>query len=89
MLSLRYVLNFCLLFVIIYFFFNVKQKYLSEIIVNFKGKVFFQEKAMNSSHVRNSNWARNGCYQETLHKLSEIDTEEQNVRAGMQSVLQV
>lgn len=44
---------------------------------------------MNSSHVRNSNWARNGCYQETLHKLSEIDTEEQNVRAGMQSVLQV
>uniref|UniRef100_A0A8C2U8J7 Ral GTPase activating protein catalytic subunit alpha 1 n=1 Tax=Coturnix japonica TaxID=93934 RepID=A0A8C2U8J7_COTJA len=45
--------------------------------------------SMNSSHVRNSNWARNGCYQETLHKLSEVDTEEQNVRAGMQSVLQV
>lgn len=44
---------------------------------------------MNCGHVRNSNWTRNGCYQETLHKLSEIDTEEQNVRAGMQSVLQV
>uniref|UniRef100_A0A669PMK5 Ral GTPase activating protein catalytic subunit alpha 1 n=1 Tax=Phasianus colchicus TaxID=9054 RepID=A0A669PMK5_PHACC len=41
------------------------------------------------NHVRNSNWARNGCYQETLHKVSEIDNEEQNVRAGMQSVLQV
>uniref|UniRef100_G1NIS3 Ral GTPase activating protein catalytic subunit alpha 1 n=1 Tax=Meleagris gallopavo TaxID=9103 RepID=G1NIS3_MELGA len=54
-----------------------------------KAKEREEEKAVNSSHVRNSNWARNGCYQETLHKLSEIDTEEQNVRAGMQSVLQV
>ncbi|XP_052552790.1 ral GTPase-activating protein subunit alpha-1 isoform X12 [Tympanuchus pallidicinctus] len=54
-----------------------------------KAKEREEEKAMNCSHVRNSNWARNGCYQETLHKLSEIDTEEQNVRAGMQSVLQV
>uniref|UniRef100_A0A8C2YG65 Ral GTPase activating protein catalytic subunit alpha 1 n=1 Tax=Coturnix japonica TaxID=93934 RepID=A0A8C2YG65_COTJA len=54
-----------------------------------KAKEREEEKAMNSSHVRNSNWARNGCYQETLHKLSEVDTEEQNVRAGMQSVLQV
>lgn len=44
---------------------------------------------MNSSHVRNSNWGRNGCYEDTLHKMSEIDTEEQNVRAGVQSVLQV
>lgn len=44
---------------------------------------------MNSSHVRNSNWTRNGCYEDTLHKTSEIDTEEQNVRAGVQSVLQV
>nr|XP_009942460.1 PREDICTED: LOW QUALITY PROTEIN: ral GTPase-activating protein subunit alpha-1 [Opisthocomus hoazin] len=48
-----------------------------------------EEKGMNSSHVRNSNWARNGCYEDTLHKMSEIDTEEQNVRAGVQSVLQV
>ncbi|KFQ14032.1 Ral GTPase-activating protein subunit alpha-1, partial [Leptosomus discolor] len=52
-------------------------------------KNIFQEKGMNSSHVRNSNWARNGCYEDTLHKISEIDTEEQNVRAGVQSVLQV
>ncbi|XP_021259030.1 ral GTPase-activating protein subunit alpha-1 isoform X6 [Numida meleagris] len=54
-----------------------------------KAKEREEEKAINSSHVRNSNWARNGCYQETLHKLSETDTEEQNVRAGVQSVLQV
>ncbi|XP_065608878.1 ral GTPase-activating protein subunit alpha-1 isoform X2 [Cyrtonyx montezumae] len=54
-----------------------------------KAKDREEEKAMNSSHVRNSNWARNGCYQETLHKLSEVDSEELNVRAGVQSVLQV
>ncbi|KFV54273.1 Ral GTPase-activating protein subunit alpha-1, partial [Tyto alba] len=48
-----------------------------------------EEKGMNSSHVRNSNWARNGCYEDTLQKMSENDTEEQNVRAGVQSVLQV
>ncbi|XP_050191695.1 ral GTPase-activating protein subunit alpha-1 isoform X6 [Myiozetetes cayanensis] len=54
-----------------------------------KGKEREEEKGMNSSHVRNSNWARNGCYEDTLHKTSEIDTEEQNVRAGVQSVLQV
>ncbi|XP_068873920.1 ral GTPase-activating protein subunit alpha-1 isoform X5 [Aphelocoma coerulescens] len=54
-----------------------------------KGKEREEEKGMNSSHVRNSNWTRNGCYEDTLHKTSEIDTEEQNVRAGVQSVLQV
>ncbi|KAM6274704.1 ral GTPase-activating protein subunit alpha-1 isoform 2-T2 [Porphyrio hochstetteri] len=54
-----------------------------------KAKEREEEKGINSSHVRNSNWARNGCYEDTLHKMSEIDTEEQNVRAGMQSVLQV
>ncbi|XP_074959474.1 ral GTPase-activating protein subunit alpha-1 isoform X7 [Phalacrocorax aristotelis] len=54
-----------------------------------KAKEREEEKGINSSHVRNSNWARNGCYEDTLHKLSEIDTEEQNVRAGVQSVLQV
>ncbi|XP_063190480.1 ral GTPase-activating protein subunit alpha-1 isoform X11 [Chroicocephalus ridibundus] len=54
-----------------------------------KAKEREEEKGMNSSHVRNSNWARNGCYEDTLHKMSEIDTEEQNVRAGVQSVLQV
>uniref|UniRef100_A0A8C3QM70 Ral GTPase activating protein catalytic subunit alpha 1 n=1 Tax=Cyanoderma ruficeps TaxID=181631 RepID=A0A8C3QM70_9PASS len=54
-----------------------------------KGKEREEEKGMNSSHVRNSNWTRNGCYEDALHKTSEIDTEEQNVRAGVQSVLQV
>ncbi|XP_075007733.1 ral GTPase-activating protein subunit alpha-1 isoform X4 [Calonectris borealis] len=54
-----------------------------------KAKEREEEKGMNSSHVRNSNWARNGCYEDTLHKMSEIDSEEQNVRAGVQSVLQV
>uniref|UniRef100_A0A8D0L0A6 Ral GTPase activating protein catalytic subunit alpha 1 n=1 Tax=Strix occidentalis caurina TaxID=311401 RepID=A0A8D0L0A6_STROC len=54
-----------------------------------KAKEREEEKGMNPSHVRNSNWARNGCYEDTLHKMSEIDTEEQNVRAGVQSVLQV
>ncbi|XP_068802567.1 ral GTPase-activating protein subunit alpha-1 isoform X12 [Struthio camelus] len=54
-----------------------------------KAKEREEEKGMNSSHVRNSNWARNGCYQDTSHKMFEIDTEEQNVRAGVQSVLQV
>ncbi|XP_037995663.1 ral GTPase-activating protein subunit alpha-1 isoform X18 [Motacilla alba alba] len=55
-----------------------------------KGKEREEEKGMNSNHgVRNSNWARNGCYEDALHKTSEIDTEEQNVRAGVQSVLQV
>uniref|UniRef100_A0A8C3DQP6 Ral GTPase activating protein catalytic subunit alpha 1 n=1 Tax=Corvus moneduloides TaxID=1196302 RepID=A0A8C3DQP6_CORMO len=54
-----------------------------------KGKEREEEKGMNPSHVRNSNWTRNGCYEDTLHKTSEIDTEEQNVRAGVQSILQV
>ncbi|XP_027526721.1 ral GTPase-activating protein subunit alpha-1 isoform X15 [Neopelma chrysocephalum] len=54
-----------------------------------KGKEREEEKGMNSSHVRNSNWTRNGCYEDTLHKTSEIDIEEQNVQAGVQSVLQV
>ncbi|XP_010285089.1 PREDICTED: ral GTPase-activating protein subunit alpha-1, partial [Phaethon lepturus] len=54
-----------------------------------KAKEREEEKGMNSSHVRNSDWARNGCYEDILHKMSEIDTEEQNVRAGVQSVLQV
>ncbi|KFW63856.1 Ral GTPase-activating protein subunit alpha-1, partial [Pygoscelis adeliae] len=48
-----------------------------------------REEVKYCCHVRNSNWARNGCYEDTLHKMSEIDTEEQNVRAGMQSILQV
>ncbi|XP_030307503.1 ral GTPase-activating protein subunit alpha-1 isoform X5 [Calypte anna] len=54
-----------------------------------KAKERDEEKGINSSHVRNSNWTRNGCYEDTLQKMSEIDTEEQNVRAGVQSVLQI
>ncbi|XP_068016486.1 ral GTPase-activating protein subunit alpha-1 isoform X11 [Melanerpes formicivorus] len=54
-----------------------------------KAKEREEEKGMNSSHVRNSKWARNGCYEDTLYKMSKADTEEQNVRAGVQSVLQV
>ncbi|XP_061854446.1 ral GTPase-activating protein subunit alpha-1 isoform X6 [Colius striatus] len=54
-----------------------------------KSKEREEKKGMNSSHIRSSNWARNGCYEDALHKMSEIDTEEQNVRAGVQSVLQV
>ncbi|XP_061223288.1 ral GTPase-activating protein subunit alpha-1 isoform X2 [Neopsephotus bourkii] len=54
-----------------------------------KAKEREEEKGMNTNHGRNSNWARNGCYEDTLHKMSEIDMEEQNVRAGVQSVLQV
>ncbi|KFV03797.1 Ral GTPase-activating protein subunit alpha-1, partial [Pterocles gutturalis] len=48
-----------------------------------------KEEVKYCCHVRNSNWARNGCYEDTLHKMSEIDAEEQNVQAGVQSVLQV
>ncbi|XP_071602224.1 ral GTPase-activating protein subunit alpha-1 isoform X9 [Heliangelus exortis] len=54
-----------------------------------KAKEREEEKGINSSHVRNSNWTRNGCYEDTLQKMSEVDTEEQNVRAGVQSVLQI
>uniref|UniRef100_A0A8B9MWR6 Ral GTPase-activating protein subunit alpha-1 n=1 Tax=Accipiter nisus TaxID=211598 RepID=A0A8B9MWR6_9AVES len=44
------------------------------------------EKAKEREEVK---YCSNGCYEDTLHKISEIDTEEQNVRAGVQSVLQV
>ncbi|XP_074811969.1 ral GTPase-activating protein subunit alpha-1 isoform X2 [Natator depressus] len=48
-----------------------------------------EEKITNSGHVRNSSWTRDGCYQDASHKTSEIDITEQNIRAGVQSVLQV
>ncbi|XP_067390071.1 ral GTPase-activating protein subunit alpha-1 isoform X5 [Emydura macquarii macquarii] len=54
-----------------------------------KGKEREEEKMTNSGHVRNSSWTRNGCYQDASHKISEIDIAEQNIRAGVQSVLQV
>nr|XP_048711896.1 ral GTPase-activating protein subunit alpha-1 isoform X9 [Caretta caretta] len=57
--------------------------------VNFLTEIFRQEKITNSGHVRNSSWTRDGCYQDASHKTSEIDITEQNIRAGVQSVLQV
>ncbi|XP_038263416.1 ral GTPase-activating protein subunit alpha-1 isoform X4 [Dermochelys coriacea] len=54
-----------------------------------KGRERDEEKITNSSHVRNSSWTRDGCYQDASHKTSEIDIAEQNTRAGVQSVLQV
>ncbi|KAG3261101.1 Ral GTPase activating protein catalytic alpha subunit 1, transcript variant X12 [Ictidomys tridecemlineatus] len=41
-----------------------------------------------AEHVRNSNWAKNGSYQDTLHNATEEATE-QNIQAGTQAVLQV
>lgn len=81
----------CLLFSTYYIFFSLIQSQNTCLkLCGILRKNIFQEKGMNSSHgVRNSNWARNGCYEDTLHKTSEIDSEEQNVRAGVQSVLQV
>ncbi|KGL94895.1 Ral GTPase-activating protein subunit alpha-1, partial [Charadrius vociferus] len=60
-----------------------------ESVVDHNSSEKAKEREEVKHHVRNSNWARNGCYEDTLHKMSEIDTEEQNVRAGVQSVLQV
>ncbi|XP_065259893.1 ral GTPase-activating protein subunit alpha-1 isoform X5 [Emys orbicularis] len=54
-----------------------------------KGKERDEEKMTNSGHVQNSSWTRNGCHQDASHKISEIDIAEQNIRAGVQSVLQV
>ncbi|XP_026270056.2 ral GTPase-activating protein subunit alpha-1 isoform X6 [Urocitellus parryii] len=41
-----------------------------------------------AEHVRNSSWAKNGSYQDTLHNATEEATE-QNIQAGTQAVLQV
>nr|XP_020025553.1 ral GTPase-activating protein subunit alpha-1 isoform X5 [Castor canadensis] len=41
-----------------------------------------------AEHIRNSSWAKNGSYQDTLHNASEEATE-QNIRAGTQAILQV
>ncbi|KAH1171174.1 hypothetical protein KIL84_006792 [Mauremys mutica] len=54
-----------------------------------KGNERDEEKMTNSGHVQNSSWTRNGCHQDASHKISEIDIAEQNIRAGVQSVLQV
>uniref|UniRef100_A0A8D0H107 Ral GTPase activating protein catalytic subunit alpha 1 n=1 Tax=Sphenodon punctatus TaxID=8508 RepID=A0A8D0H107_SPHPU len=54
-----------------------------------KGREREEEKMTNSGHVQNSSWSRNGCYPDAPHKMSEMDIEEQNIRAGVQSILQV
>ncbi|ETE73013.1 Ral GTPase-activating protein subunit alpha-1, partial [Ophiophagus hannah] len=48
-----------------------------------------EESTSSSCPIRNSNWTRNGCYQEVPYKTSELDNLEQGIRAGIQAVLQV
>ncbi|XP_015668495.1 ral GTPase-activating protein subunit alpha-1, partial [Protobothrops mucrosquamatus] len=48
-----------------------------------------EENTGSSCPIRNSNWTRNGCYQEVPYKTSELDNLEQGIRAGIQAVLQV
>ncbi|XP_037690751.1 ral GTPase-activating protein subunit alpha-1 isoform X3 [Choloepus didactylus] len=48
-----------------------------------------EENGTNTAdNVRNSSWIKNGSYQDDLHNVSEEATE-QNIRAGIQAVLQV
>uniref|UniRef100_A0A8D2Q4J9 Ral GTPase activating protein catalytic alpha subunit 1 n=1 Tax=Varanus komodoensis TaxID=61221 RepID=A0A8D2Q4J9_VARKO len=54
-----------------------------------KGKEREEENVGNSGPVRNSSWTRNGCYQEVPHKICDLDVLEQEIRAGVQAVLQV
>ncbi|KAL7992530.1 hypothetical protein Chor_016786 [Crotalus horridus] len=54
-----------------------------------KGKEREEENTGSSCPIRNSNWTRNGCYQEVPYKTSELDNLEQGIRAGIQAVLQV
>ncbi|XP_074146689.1 ral GTPase-activating protein subunit alpha-1 isoform X6 [Sminthopsis crassicaudata] len=42
-----------------------------------------------SSHVRNSSWTKNGSYQNTLYKGSDMEDADQNIRAGAQLIFQV
>nr|XP_056707761.1 ral GTPase-activating protein subunit alpha-1 isoform X3 [Euleptes europaea] len=54
-----------------------------------KGNEREEETMNNSGPIRNSSWPRNDCYQDTLHKVSDLDAIEQGIRAGVQAVLQV
>ncbi|KAG8126279.1 hypothetical protein E2320_021375, partial [Naja naja] len=54
-----------------------------------KGKEREEESTGSSCPIRNSNWTRNGCYQEVPYKTTELDNLEQGIRAGIQAVLQV
>ncbi|XP_036606907.1 ral GTPase-activating protein subunit alpha-1 isoform X5 [Trichosurus vulpecula] len=59
-------------------------------VLSEEGKEKQEEKVTkSSSHVRNSNWTKNGSYQNTLYKGSEVEDADQNIRAGAQLVFQV
>ncbi|KAM9061990.1 ral GTPase-activating protein subunit alpha-1 isoform 2-T2 [Sarcophilus harrisii] len=55
-----------------------------------EGKEKEEEKVTKaSSHVRNSSWTKNGSYQNTLYKGSDMEDADQNIRAGAQLIFQV
>ncbi|XP_020847029.1 ral GTPase-activating protein subunit alpha-1 isoform X7 [Phascolarctos cinereus] len=59
-------------------------------VLSEEGKEKEEEKVTkSSSHVRNSNWTKNGSYQDALHKGSDMEDADQNIRAGAQLVFQV
>ncbi|XP_027703257.1 ral GTPase-activating protein subunit alpha-1 isoform X2 [Vombatus ursinus] len=59
-------------------------------VLSEEGKEKEEEKVTkSSSHVRNSNWTKNGSYQNALHKGSDMEDADQNIRAGAQLVFQV
>ncbi|XP_072485833.1 ral GTPase-activating protein subunit alpha-1 isoform X1 [Notamacropus eugenii] len=59
-------------------------------VLSEEGKEKEEEKVTKSScHVRNSNWTKNGSYQNTLYKGSDMEDADQNIRAGAQLVFQV
>ncbi|XP_068938362.1 ral GTPase-activating protein subunit alpha-1 isoform X3 [Petaurus breviceps papuanus] len=59
-------------------------------VLSEEGKEKEEEKVTkSSSHVRNSNWTKNGSYQNTLYKGSDMEDADQNIRAGAQLVFQV
>ncbi|XP_043845501.1 ral GTPase-activating protein subunit alpha-1 isoform X3 [Dromiciops gliroides] len=59
-------------------------------VLSEEGKEKEEEKVTKaSSNVRNSNWTKNGSYQNTLYKSSDMEDADQNIRAGAQLVFQV
>ncbi|XP_007473323.1 ral GTPase-activating protein subunit alpha-1 isoform X13 [Monodelphis domestica] len=59
-------------------------------VLSDEGKEKEEEKAIKAcSHVRNCNWTKNGSYQNTLYKASDMEDADQNIRAGAQLVFQV
>ncbi|XP_051833944.1 ral GTPase-activating protein subunit alpha-1 isoform X3 [Antechinus flavipes] len=59
-------------------------------VLSEEGKEKEEEKVTKaSSHVRNSSWTKNGSYQNTLYKGSDMEDADQNIRAGAQLIFQV